>query len=240
MICPADTPVAFGQNEISNIKCGVTGKLYGNRYPFSGLFLQTDKFGNKTSCISRLDNNFTVTSNNSADFSEISAFLHVYNAASVFCTVNLANQLGLIHRECFFSYMIKPINNTAASNPEIRLEELYKILYSSNGENMNLPDFEYWYPDFCLRYNHGFADYCAEGPSAAAAGFIYGNSALITGVSVKKEFRGNGLGKKILSELLGKLSKLGSVYALSSKQTSGFYEKCGFIKQQEYCIAEIM
>jgi len=70
------------------------------------------------------------------------------------------------------------------------------MLEASESSGISLPDFDEFYADFRMRFNKGFAGFLL-GDGYCIAANIFENHGLITGISVEKQKRGKGLGKKV-------------------------------------------
>lgn len=111
---------------------------------------------------------------------------------------------------------------------------LYEVISSCKSESFPVPDFEPFYLDIShrLRHNTAKAVLLFENgvPAACAvAAAVCKESALITAVAVKPEFRRKGLGKKAVETLCGKLSSKKIFLFRSETENREFYEKLGFV-----------
>ena len=90
--------------------------------------------------------------------------------------------------------------------------------------NISLPSFEDFAADISHRLRHGGGAAILE-DYGAALGFCCEGGGIINGISVKKQFRGQGLGHKLLDRLCSALG--GDVYAATNGGVD-FYIKNGF------------
>jgi GNAT superfamily N-acetyltransferase len=88
-------------------------------------------------------------------------------------------------------------------------------------------DFDDVYPDLCLRKRRGVMKVLSLGDAAAAI-HITDEGNLLTGVAVKENERGKGLGRKIVD--MAKNSVSGDLYVICEAELERFYEKLGFNK----------
>ncbi|MFB6241204.1 MAG: N-acetyltransferase family protein [Candidatus Nanosalina sp.] len=71
-----------------------------------------------------------------------------------------------------------------------------------------------------------------------ASGELKDGKVLLESIAVRKQFRGENLGKKILREFLERSSKYSDVVSVASARgTEGFYESCGF--EQEKVLLQV-
>ena len=99
-----------------------------------------------------------------------------------------------------------------------------------------IPDYSEWYADLSHRMRHGTAAATLLEGSAALAGFVGENAALITGVSTYSDHRGKGEGRAAVLRLAAALYPR-KVFAEATENTAKFYEKCGFERSQILCRA---
>ena len=105
---------------------------------------------------------------------------------------------------------------------ETKISEVAEIMSSVFGY-----DFNDVYPDLCLRKNKGVMR-TLNLKDAVAAIHKTDEGNLLTGVAVKENERGKGLGRKIVE--LAKNSVSGELYVICEAELEGFYEKSGFCK----------
>ena len=118
------------------------------------------------------------------------------------------------------------------------IKSVYDMLLNGQDGDIDLPPFEYWYTDFCLRYNHNAGEYALSENAVAVAGFISEGASLITGVATKKEARGNGEGSRCLKALIHNIRTKYPKSRIFSATTAAhdFYIKNGFVQSDECAI----
>ena len=192
------------------------------------LFLQKDG-ETVTAFFGGIDGTYSLCVSENADFRELEAYFS-FLGATVF-----------VDSECFEKF--KP-NKIAISSiyeffgEDIKLDEqdykisdIYKYLQNGTDGAIDLPLFEYWYTDFCARYNKRSACYAVYEESVAVCGFMTEAMSLITGVAVPLENRKKGNGRNVVSFLTYKIHSIypkSRILAVTSENTEGFYLKLGF------------
>lgn len=107
-------------------------------------------------------------------------------------------------------------------------DEVFGIM--SDGFKMRFDD---WYPDACHMIRHGVSKiYTLDGAAAVQQMFTKNGITLFSLVSVKKERRGEGLGKRLITAAANRCTK-SRVYVICEPDLSGFYETCGFSEAGE-------
>lgn len=241
MIVRTNQKAADFNSAVANIRYNVINAVYQNKFSFAGVFCQI--LDNETTAnICFLDGNFTVCTSDNADFQEITSFLKMQGAVTIFAEKNTAQKLGMTIKSTFSALILKrdklPNNMQKTAGDKEHFRDAYNILAADKSGNISMPDFNSWYSDFCIRYNHGYAQYTVENGCAAIAGFVFEDSALITGIAVPTEKQGQGFGTSILESLETKLYNAKEIYVCTNENTSVFYEKNGFSKYGEYCIGD--
>lgn len=163
-----------------------------------------------------------------ADFSELNSFFE-FLGAEVFCELDVAQKLtsaqmtvcNIMRLSCDLEGRIN----------HSKISEVYGVLEKGSDGDIELPPFDLWYTDFCLRFNHTAAEYALLENAVAVCGFMTDKASLITGVAVDSQSRGKGLGKKIVADLVTAVRekyKNSEIYAAATDEKRAFYEKCGF------------
>lgn len=185
-----------------------------------------------TAVFGGMDNSFTLICFNNADFDELNSYFSFCNAI-VFCDGKVAEKLNAkrVNRALLyeFSKEVKPID-FPYENGHGSITDVYKLLENGTDGDIDLPPFEFWYTDFCLRFNHNSSEYFIVENAVAVAGFVTEHSSLVTGVAVDINDRKKGFGKTALSGLIhniiGKYPQ--SKIFTSTVNAGGFYEALNF------------
>ena len=228
------------RDEILSVKANALFETYKNEYSFLSFWIQSDKKECVTALIFSLSGNFTVFAEENADLLELKSFLEVMCQGEILCTEKFGKQLGLKLKQTVFGLkkiFQKKENGHTVEKGFDDFKKLYSILKASESSGISLPDFDEFYADFRMRFNKGFADFLL-GDGYCLAANIFENYGLITGISVEKQKRGKGLGKKAIGEF-AENSGCSCLLALSEKNTAAFYEKCGFEIVENYGFFEI-
>lgn len=227
MIKRIDQPLQSFNNTVAFARIKALYDTYGKSIGVSIYVQLIDE--EITAFFGGVDNCYSAVIKENADIKELESFF-TFLGASVFCE-------GVVNWSCanrvIPSALLEYVGsvNSADIETECKISELYGLLLSGSDGAITLPSFEYWYTDFCARYNNGSASYCAISMAVAVCGFMTDRVSMLTGVAVPIELRRNGLGKRTV-ELL--IQKIHSVYPDSrivvSADTSaeGFYKKIGF------------
>ena len=193
--------------------------------------------GKVTAVISRLVSGFTLLTLGDADFEELDSFFS-YLSGEVFCDKECAERLKPIEKNIYCGLQYHGQIPKATNGEQVKLREVYPLLKLGSDGDIDLPEFEDWYTDFCLRVNHLSADYYVLNGAVAVAGFMTDSSALITGVAVDKSCRKRGLGSKALNGLIVKLNleNKRQIFAVANGKTTEFYKKNGFEEIGSYAV----
>lgn len=92
--------------------------------------------------------------------------------------------------------------------------------------------FEDWYPDACHMVRHGISAVYTLGESALQRMFTQKGITLFSLVAVKKERRGEGLGKRLVCAAAADCPE-SRIYIICEPQLCGFYKSCGFVPDGE-------
>ena len=187
--------------------------------------------GRITSVISRWGGRLYVSADN-ADFDELKEFISVIGFSEIFCDKNTALSLGFAPDK-EFSVLYKNCEKSAEPDPTPSLSGLYEALKMGEDGDIFLPPFEDFAADVSHRLRHGGGVAILE-EYGAALGFCSELGGIINGISVKKEIRGQGFGKKLLDRLCSTIG--GDIYVATSDNTAKFYIKNGFSYFEETVI----
>ena len=180
---------------------------------------------------------FSLCADKTADFSELDEFF-TFLGAEVFCEGEIANRLKPYKKTQVFIMRLEACSELVGANHS-RISEVYEALSFGADGDIELPEFDMWYTDFCLRFNHGVAEYSILENSVAVCGFMTETASLITGVAVKPSKRGKGEGKRAVVSLITAIKekyKNSEIYAAASLPKIPFYEKCGFVFEENCAV----
>lgn len=109
----------------------------------------------------------------------------------------------------------------------------YPILEQCQGDGIQLPPFDTWYVDCSHRMRRGWMRGGIVRENNVDAGCILAvetpHAALITGVAVLPRFRGNGMGKRLVSSMLSSLTaEHKTCFLLCRPGLTDFYRSLGF------------
>lgn len=116
---------------------------------------------------------------------------------------------------------------------EISIREAYDLLTDADSPAIDMPPFDDFYVDMSHRIRHGRGKIYGKrnGNTALAAAVISDitdEASVLSGITVKKEYRGHGLGQSLMLYTLSQENAANrKVYLLCKEDTLGFYEKCG-------------
>ena len=184
--------------------------------------------GELTAFFGGFQSGFSLFANDKADFSELDQFF-AFLSAEVFCEAQVAEKLSPdTKRSCFVLRLTENLNGEVKHS---KISEVYKALQKGADGDIELPLFDLWYTDFCVRFNHNSAEYSLCENAVAVCGFMTEKASLITGVAVAPESRGKGFGKQAVSSLVAAIRqkyRFSEIYAASSGENKAFYENLGF------------
>ncbi len=179
---------------------------------------------------------FSLCATLDADFSELDSFFSLLGT-EVFCERYVAEKLSLgTKKHC---NIMRLRNNLSGNISHSKISEVYGSLQKGTDGDIELPPFDLWYTDFCIRFNHNSAEYALLTNAVAVCGFMTEKASLITGVAVDPAKRKNGYGKQAVADLVTAIKekyKLSEIYAASSDQNKGFYENLGFVLDSECAV----
>lgn len=183
-----------------------------------------------TAVMAVLGSGCTLITFDDADYEELNSFLSVLGV-EVFCSSKTAENLTPKREEqiCLLEY--DGNMPTRSFEKETKVSEIYTLLENGTDGDIVLPPFDEWYADFCLRQNHGSAEYFALQYAVAVCGFKTDDEALITGVAVESEHRNKGFGRSVVEGLIFKLKQKNpkiKILVTATNKRCGFYEKLGF------------
>lgn len=200
---------------------------YKTAYPFL-TFWQGKKHEKITSVICKFEDTVFLSVLDDSDYNELKDFLEVIGFSSIQAEVSVLERLGF---SGYGKYVCLKLQNACDGNKKphaVNLKRLYDIIFEAQDKNLTPPEFDGWYADLSHRIRHSTAVAVMEETSGGAiASHITPYSAVISGVRVLKESRGQGKGTLLIKKLLNLLPGK-TVYTATDCKTAKFYIKCGF------------
>ncbi len=191
-------------------------KINCNRdiYPDDALFWaqNSDK-----AIISMLDGNMVIYENG-ADFEELLEFINVISPRSVFSDANTLSRLFGDDFERVNVMRSRGEYKCDTPSDKLSSREIYDIL---NVDGLELPEYEYFAPDFCRRLNRGALSYYAKRGECAAVTISDGTHTLLNGIA--SSIKGGGT-----RALCGVLCGIEGAIAVCRDKLQKFYIKNGF------------
>ncbi len=194
------------------------------------VFVQTLD-GHITAFFGGMDGSYSLFALDSADFDELDSYFS-FLGATVFCLGETADNLRPKFTERSKLYELVSEVEPVSDNGHGKISDVYEALKKGEDGDIEMPPFDYWYTDFCVRFNHNSAEYALIDGAVAIAGFMTDFATLITGVATDKNNRKSGLGSCALRLLLSNIRKKHPetrVFA-ATNNAGGFYIKNGFAK----------
>ena len=159
-----------------------------------------------------------------ADFEELKEFILVLGFGDIFTEKATALSLGLDADE-EFSVLSKKCEKRATAIAIPSLLGLYGGLKEGEDGDITLPSFEDFAADVSHRLRHSGGVAILE-EYGAALGFCCAFGGIVNGIAVKKEYRGQVFGAKMLNRLCAAIG--GEIFVATSSDTAKFYIKNGF------------
>ena len=210
---------------IAMLRINALFNTYGER---AELYVQETN-GEITAFFGGAQSGFSLCANDKADFSELDGFFE-FLSAEVFCEGAVAEKLAPKSKR--LCNVMRLTDDLKGCSNHSKISEVYDALKMGVDGDIELPPFDLWYTDFCLRFNHNAAEYSLQNGAVAVCGFMTSEASLITGVAVDGTLRGKGFGKKAVANLVAAIKekyKDSEIYAASSEENKLFYEKIGFV-----------
>lgn len=217
----------FLKTDIYSIRILSLLNAYGTNYDFAAFYKQIDIDNNVTAILSKLDNDFTLSAGNNADFDELKEFFTAlgYNSVLSDERLNLS--------DCFDSGSVMMTRRKAEFHKAYTtLNDYPKLMDIFNIEDYDKLDFESWYVDLSHRIRHNCSkaftlNVGSEIVSSGIFSSIWKNDAILTSVNTVPEYRNMGYGSVLVSEMICDIK--GNVYLMRDKnKNEGFYNKLGF------------
>lgn len=203
----------------SSVRITSLYEAYGCKYDFLRFFIQRNDEDSITAILSLIDGNATLYCRADADTDELVGFARAIGAETIYSEL----PLPLAKAEHGVILKKQSVGNKTGTD-QIDLKALYAIL----SDAFVMPEFSAWYPDISHRIRHGCA--CAVLDCCGGAVMLLSSiGAMICGIAVKDELRGNGNGSKLLNTI-EQYAHNCDIFALAEEQVAGFYEKKGYVR----------
>lgn len=170
-----------------------------------------------------------------ADYGELHDFLSVISPAVIFTEYENAEPLKI---KCDRVRNMLTYHSQKSENikTDFTLQSLYDGLDNGSDVDIHLPSFEIFAPDVSHRLRHGGAvAVCKE--YGAALAFLYPDGGVMSGIALSPEFRGKGLGKTLLRELLSNID--GDFFVAANDINKNFYLRNGFTLAGTVCFGKL-
>lgn len=213
-------------------------RAYGVERPFARFWLQS-----RDAYLACLDGAAVLSAGNTADWEELQAFLPAAGARSVLCDAAFAARMpafparaeGVVMARARVSGGSAPAHEV---NPGPR--ELYSLLKQCEAAAFEVPPFEGFYLDLSHRTRHGAAVSVAvrdAGARLAACAFSTvqtASLAVLSGVAVRPDCRGKGLGRRVVRALQAHLSAPEVCVYRAQGENEAFYQALGFQRRTSF------
>lgn len=186
---------------------------------------QTDKSGKICGIIARHGTRAYIADNGIANIDEVKEFISLIGFSEIFCTSKLAKKLGETEYADFCVMHRRQSGTALPFTNDIRLLSLYDKLFCEKSAKMPTPEFEAFATDVSHRLRHNAAVAVCE-PNGAALAFKSEKCAIINGITVKAEYRKNGIGSSMLQKLCTMLQ--GDIFLCCTHDNITFYQNNGF------------
>lgn len=152
-------------------------------------------------------------------------FIPAAGIKSVIMSAENADFLG--QPSAVYRLMSRNGGGNCADTTRLRTDTPYSEVYGIMSEGFEMR-FEDWYPDACHLIRHGISTiYTLDGAAALQRMFTINNTTLLSLVSVKKDSRGKGLGKRLVTAVCADCPN-SRVYVICEQKLENFYKSCGF------------
>ena len=201
---------------------------YGGGYDFCRFFRQGDSY------LAALDGSFIICAQPGADLRELAQFLTVHGFTGLFCDERTGEALAPML--CVRSETVNLMERTGGGSGKLPPEKSPSEVWQVIGSRFEIP-FEPWYLDMSHRVRHDISRCFSDGRAALVVQHELNGEALISQVSVLKEYEGQGFAGALVSRVCSALSC--RVQVLCEDRLRGFYEKCGFTLSPEKFISAV-
>lgn len=217
----------FKIQDIYSIRIFSLLEAYGTKYDFAVFYKQLDKAGNITSILSKLDGDYTVSAGDNADFTELEAFFSTMGYTSV-----LSDDRLRINDFYDQGVVMKTARKAEFHKNGAVIDDYPNLMDIFNMEDYDQLDFESWYVDLSHRIRHGCSKaytISINGQIISSAVFssIWKNNAILTSVHTAGDYRHNGFGSALVSEMI--MDVRNHVYLMREfNKNEKFYKRLGF------------
>ena len=215
-------------------------KIYAQKRAFSdsplenNFWVQTDDSDKITAVISEDIGSMNLYCDG-ADYGELYDFLSVVRPSVIFTEYENALPLKIKCERVRNMLTVKSIK-TESLVEDFTLQQLYDGLENGSDVDIHLPPFEVFAPDVSHRLRHGGAVAVTREYGAALA-FLYDGGGVMSGIALSPEFRGKGLGKSLLRELLANID--GDFFVAANDVNKNFYLRNGFTLSGSVCFGKM-
>lgn len=237
-----DEIIKFCENQALGVRISSYLLTYGFDFEFVSYWLE-EIDGEIVCVIAKFEQNITVCMNNKANGEQVREFLQVIGYATLQTRTSIAKALGFSEFEQkqmlkFASNKISSIFEPPLINKDTQnLKQCYELIAKSipNSFESSKQAYNFWLSDFTFKKRRNLARiFTAEKNETCIACAMTAseskNEALMSGVACKENYRGTGLGKKVvlgLVDVLIKENKAVFIIALNDG-VEKFYQKIGF------------
>lgn len=212
---------------------------YGTSYPFARLWLQRDSLNRITAAVCKLDNALTLEARKTADFAEVSGFLHAIGGKSLLCAGEFSVLLsgwklensGPVLR---WDSQTEPVGEAEQAGNQPMPREIHALLLQCESPSFPVPPFEPFYLDLSHRLRHGTAltaGICGVDGRLLACAVVSAKTpaiAVISAVAAAPECRRQGLGSRAVRLLLAGLGNRKVSLFRAKSENQEFYHALGF------------
>lgn len=192
---------------------------------------------NDDTLLCRVDDSMVLCAGENADWEELAGFLPLSGAHVLLCREETAEKLGLPVLASGWVMLRESAGAPNApfceveENPSLR--ELHALLTECETDTFHAPEFEAFYLDVSHRTRHGEALSVGlrKGGQLVAAAFCTAKSsalAILSGVAVLPQLRGQGLGAAVVRALQARLCQPRQCVYRAQGEHKTFYEALGF------------
>lgn len=200
---------------------------YGGEYDFCRFFRQGRSY------LAALDGSFVLAEQPGADYEELAQFLEMHGFTDLFCSQEAGEALSpLVNADFTRVNLMERQGGGQGVLPEDKSpSEVWNII----GSRFEIP-FEPWYLDMSHRVRHRVTRCFSDGKAALAVQHELKGEALISQVSVLREYERCGFARGLLEQVCAALS--GRAQVICEDSLRGFYERCGFTIAEHKYVAE--
>lgn len=200
---------------------------YGTDYDFASFYKQINEQGNTSAIISKLDGDFTLSTNNCADFDELKEFFSTLGYNSV-----LSDDKFFLSDSFENGAVMAAVKKSELHKSYAEIDEYPKLMDIFNTDDYDKADFESWYVDLNHRIRHGCSkaytlNVSDEIVSSGIFSSIYKDNAVLTSVRTAPQFRRMGYGSTLVSEMICDIKNTVFIMREANKNED-FYKKLGF------------